>query len=173
MKFRMIIPLMMMFVIVAANAQPHKGCTGTCKNAPDKGQCKMVQPTMDKPMQGAGCKEMIPDLTEEQKQKMETMHMDLMKAMKPLKNQMMEKEAQLNTLRTADKPDMNKIFALVDDISTLNAQMTKEHEKHIQAVRQILNEKQRLQFDMKCGHGCGMGHGGPGAPGCHGGPGGN
>ena len=114
---------------------------------------KHGQPGMDK---GPGCQSMIPDLTEEQQKKMEDLKMDLMKAMKPLMNKVAEKEAQLNALRTEDKPDMSKIFALVDEVGLLNVQMTKEHEKHIQAVRQILNEKQRMQFDMKPGKCHGM-----------------
>lgn len=89
----------------------------------------------------------IPGLTDEQKTKMEGLKLELMKAMKPIKNKIREKEAQLQTLRTEDKPDMNKIFALVDEIGQLKIQARREHEKHIQAIRQMLDEKQRIMFD--------------------------
>lgn len=93
----------------------------------------------------------IPNLTDEQKTRMEQLQLDLMKALKPIKNKIREKEAQLQTLRTEDKPDMNKIFALVDEVGQLKSQARKEHEKHIQAIRQTLDEKQRIIFDTKSG----------------------
>jgi Spy/CpxP family protein refolding chaperone len=93
----------------------------------------------------------IPNLTDEQKTRMEQLKLDLMKAIKPLMNKIGEKEAQLQTLRTEDKPDMNKIFALVDEVGLLKSQVRKEHEKHLQSIRQTLDEKQRIIFDTKSG----------------------
>ncbi len=104
----------------------------------------------------------IPDLTDEQKTKIESLKIELMKALKPIKNKIREKEAQLQTLRTEDKPDMNKIFALVDEIGMLKTQARKEHEKHIQEIRQLLDEKQRVVFDVNHKHRPGIMPGGQG-----------
>jgi Spy/CpxP family protein refolding chaperone len=93
----------------------------------------------------------IPNLTDEQKARMEQLKFELMKALKPIKNKIREKEAQLHSLRSEDKPDLNKIFALVDEVGILKSQARKEHEKHIQAIRQTLDEKQRIMFDTKSG----------------------
>lgn len=104
--------------------------------------CEMGQPGRMKPHGPE-----IPGLTDEQKARMESLKLELMKAIKPIQNKIREKEAQLQTLRSDDKPDMNKIFSLVDEIGQLKTQARKEHEKHIQAIRQMLDEKQRIMFD--------------------------
>ena len=57
----------------------------------------------------ANIEERIPDLTEDQKENIKSIRLSAMKDMKPLRNELGEKEARFKTLRSADKPDMDAI----------------------------------------------------------------
>ena len=72
--------------------------------------------------------------------------------MLPIDNQIREKKAHLNTLRTADKPDMNQINSTVEEIGKLKIEKAKIHEASHQEIRKVLTDEQRLQFDKKGGH---------------------
>ena len=97
----------------------------------------------------------IPDLTDEQETKIENLKTAHMKEMLPLKNQMGEKRAQLKTLTTADKVDMAAVNKKIDEIGSLKVEMMKKKEAHRQDVRALLNDNQRLYFDMHKGKGYG------------------
>ncbi|OFX44174.1 MAG: hypothetical protein A2046_08105 [Bacteroidetes bacterium GWA2_30_7] len=90
----------------------------------------------------------IPNLTEEQTKKIESLKTPHLKQMLPIKNQLGEKKAQLNTLSTAEKADMVAINKKIDEIGDLKTQMMKNREAHKQEIRKILTEEQRLIFDM-------------------------
>ena len=115
----------------------------------------------------------IPNLTEEQQKKMMKMRVSNMHDMLQFRNTMAEKRAHLNTLRTADKVDMNAINKLIDEIGALKIQMMKKKEAHRQEVRKILTDDQRVFFDSRSGqgfkggkcHGQGMGMHGQGRKG--------
>ena len=125
---------------------------------------RMQQRPMDRPDRGErweergemrGLLERIPDLSDEQREQLENLHIEHLKAMKPYRDQIAEKRVQLRTLSTAEKVDMGKVNAKIDEISALRTQMTKERAKHQQAVRDLLTEKQRVVFDSmprKAGH---------------------
>ena len=117
----------------------------------------------------------IPDLTEEQQNKIDDLRTDHQKSMLQYRNQMQEKRAKLNTLRTAEKTDMTAIDKTIDEIGTLQTQMMKERETHHQKVRGLLTDKQKVFFDTRPGRGFkgeyGMrngrgGHRGGYGPGC-------
>lgn len=128
----------------------------------------------------------IPNLTKEQETKMQELHKNLMKTMLPLKNELAEKQARLNTLSSAEKADMKAINACIEEIMAIKTKMMKAKMQFHQDVRALLTEEQRLQFDMHHSkmmggkNGCGMGkgkhhglkgncgNGGPGSPGCNG-----
>ena len=106
--------------------------------------------------EGKGLNCQIPDLTEAQIKKIDELKIVHQKNMLNINNQLEEKNARLQTLRTADKADMNAINKTIDEIGALKIQMMKERENHLQQVRAQLTENQRLQFDMKhgkCHHG--------------------
>ena len=109
--------------------------------------------------QGMQCN--IPDLTEDQQKKMKKMKTANMKDMLQFRNVMAEKHAKLNTLRTADKVDMNAINKIIDEIGASKTKMMKKREAHRQEVRQILTDEQRVYFDSRRGNGFhgGKGHG--------------
>ena len=118
----------------------------------------------------------IPNLTEDQQKKMMEMRVSNMHDMLQFKNTMAEKKAHLNTLRTADKVDMNAINKLIDEMGALKTKMMKKKEAHRQEVRKMLTDDQRVFFDSRSGqsfkggkcHGQGMGNGmhGQGRKGC-------
>lgn len=95
--------------------------------------------------------EAIPDLTEEQKQKMETVHLAVQKDILPIKNQINEKEAKLKTLQTADKVDMKSIYAVIDEVSGLKSKIAKRQAEAHQSIRELLTDDQRIVFDNHFG----------------------
>jgi len=96
-------------------------------------------------------REMLPDLTDAQKEEMKTIRLNTMKTIQPLKNQLMEKKAHLNTLTTAEKADQKAINKQIDEISSLEASIQKVRAGSHQEVRSILTDEQRILFDAKRG----------------------
>jgi len=72
---------------------------------------------------------------------------------------MAEKSAHLNTLRTADKVDMNAVNKAIDEMGATRTKMMKEREAHRQSVRQILTDEQKVYFDSRRGRGFNGGKG--------------
>ncbi|UCF71686.1 MAG: periplasmic heavy metal sensor [candidate division WOR-3 bacterium] len=90
---------------------------------------------------------MIPDITEQQKEQIKSLRVEHMKEMKPLRNQLAEKKARLNTLTTADKVDMSEVNKIIDEIGKMKTGIMKLKEQHRQDVRKLLTDDQRLFFD--------------------------
>lgn len=102
----------------------------------------------------------IPDLTQEQTKKIEDLHIAHLKEVNQLKNQIAEKRAHLKTLQSSDKVDNDAINKTIDEVTTIQNNLMKKNAAHHQAVRNVLNDKQRVIFDAKkCGkmHGKGAG----------------
>lgn len=105
------------------------------------------------------------ELTEEQQKQVDALKTTHLKENLQIKNQIKEKEAQLNTLESADKADMTKINKTIDEIAVLKADLHKKNAAHKQEIRKILTEEQRVKFDAhqgrmegKMNHKQGMGH---------------
>jgi Spy/CpxP family protein refolding chaperone len=143
---RKLIPLMLFAFLMTAgltiNAQ-----TTDAKPEANKSCCK-------KDGKGNSCMQNIPDLTEQQVQKIEELCLSTKKEITGIKNQLGEKEAHLKTLQGVDKPDMTAINKTIDEISALKADMMKKHAANRQSVRELLTEKQRVVFDSKPMGGC-------------------
>jgi Spy/CpxP family protein refolding chaperone len=90
---------------------------------------------------------MIPDLTDVQKEQMQNLHLELLKAMKPLQNEIREKEAHLQTLQVADKVNMSEINKVIENIGQLRTKIMKLNAAHHQEIRSLLTEEQRVFFD--------------------------
>ena len=90
---------------------------------------------------------MLPDLTEKQKEQVKQLRTKHMKAMLPLKNQLMEKKARLHTLSTGEKVDMKEINDMIEEIGAIKTKIMKEQAAHRQEVRKLLTAEQRLMFD--------------------------
>jgi Spy/CpxP family protein refolding chaperone len=95
----------------------------------------------------------IPNLTEDQKKKINELKTPLHKEILPLKNQLVEKKAHLKTLQTAEKADLKSINTTIDEMSQLQSQIMKKRAAHTQAVRALLTDEQRIAFDMRASSG--------------------
>lgn len=119
---------------------------------------------------GEGRKQMmerIPDLTDAQRESIESIHLQTQKDVLPLRNQVNEMEARLLTLQTAGNADMKAINAQIDEIALLRAKMDKRRAQSHQDVRKLLTEEQRTALDMHFvnkGDKRGGRKGGPGGP---------
>ena len=87
------------------------------------------------------------DLTEDQQVKMDDLRIKQMKNMLTIRNEIRENNAHRRTLRTADKADMKAINASVDNATELKNKQMKLKESHIQDVRNILTDEQKVKFD--------------------------
>ncbi len=110
-------------------------------------QYQGVDKGMNKGMQNCYLQNSIPDLTQDQQTKLTKLRTAHMKEMMLVKNQLQEKRAHLNTLRTADKPNMSEIDKTIDEIGALNTKMMKQRERFYQSVRKELTDDQRVYFD--------------------------
>ncbi len=93
----------------------------------------------------------IPDLTEAQQTQIKEIRTATMKEMLPLKNELKEKQAHLQTLQTADNPKMNEINSTIDEIGVIKTKMAKNRAAGHQKIRKILTDDQRIYFDMHAG----------------------
>ncbi|MBN2349390.1 MAG: Spy/CpxP family protein refolding chaperone [Bacteroidales bacterium] len=104
------------------------------------------------PGRGAGwtdqCR-MLPDLTEEQQVQLNDLRIAHLKEMAPLRNQLNEKKAHLQTLSTVENPDMKSINKTIDEMGSIKTQMMKNRAAHQQQVRNLLNDEQKLVFDSR------------------------
>jgi Spy/CpxP family protein refolding chaperone len=87
------------------------------------------------------------NLTDEQRDKVEEIHLNGQKGMLPLRNNIQEKNAQLRTLRTSADYDEAAVNALIEEIGELRTAMMAMRTGHQQQIREILTEEQRIKFD--------------------------
>ena len=147
-----------MVVIAPLQAAPNCGKPG----CPKKGdQEKMMG--KDCQMKAEGCMMLknIPNLTDEQKAKLEKLHAEMQKMMEAAMADM-EKQAMEMKALMKDPVDVKKIEAKIDEIAMMKAGMQKKCLAHRLAVRALLNAEQKAKFDEMgcCGMGCGMMAGG-------------
>ena len=87
-------------------------------------------------------------LTDEQRTKLAKIKLDHMKVQAPIKAQMKTVKVDLALLVTADKPDTAGINKKIDEMTKLKNSKIKEKYKYIAAKRKVLNNEQRVLFDM-------------------------
>lgn len=88
-------------------------------------------------------------LTDEQRTKLAKIKLDHMKVQAPIKTKMKTIKMDLALLVTADKPDTAAINKKIDELTKLKNAKMKEKYKYIAAKRKVLNDEQRVLFDMK------------------------
>lgn len=88
-------------------------------------------------------------LTDEQRAKLAKLKLDHMKVQAPIKAKIKSVKVELALLVTADKPDMAAINKKIDELTKLKNSKMKEKYKYIVAKRKLLNDDQRVLFDMK------------------------
>ena len=91
----------------------------------------------------------IPNLTEEQQNKIDQLRLDLDKAIMPLQADLGVKKAELDKLLVADKPDRKAIHKKIDEIMALKTQIKKEKVDNQLQVSALLTPDQRVAFN-KC-----------------------
>lgn len=97
----------------------------------------------------------IPNLTEEQRQKIEALQTAHWKAVKPLQDELLEKQARLRTLCTADRVDRKALDSHIEAMGALQTRIRKNRTNFIQDVRGLLDENQRIWMDRRQGFGRG------------------
>jgi Spy/CpxP family protein refolding chaperone len=112
-----------------------------------RGQGRQGVRMQDDPRMNQKCEQMIPDLTEEQENKISELRTSHMKNMLEDRNLLNENRAKLRTLQTQDNPDMDAIHSLIEEMGKIRTEMQKERASHHQEIRSMLSEEQKLYFD--------------------------
>ena len=89
----------------------------------------------------------IPNLTGEQEESLKALHIQLEKEALPLKNQLREKQARLQTLVTAENYDQKATEKVVEDIGELKTDLMKLKVSHDQSIRSLLTDEQLIFFN--------------------------
>jgi Spy/CpxP family protein refolding chaperone len=87
-------------------------------------------------------------MTDDQKAKMDAMHLKLGKEMGLLEARLDVKEAELKNLVTQDSPDKKAVSKKIDEIMDLKKEMMTRRYDHVMELRGILTSEQRMSFDM-------------------------
>lgn len=114
-------------------------------------------------MMGQGCMMLkhIPNLSDEQKGKLEKLHAEHQKMMAAVKADMGKQALEMKALMK-DPVDMKKIEAKIDEMAKMKAAMQKKCLAHRFAVKALLTDEQKAKFDAMAGGmmmGGGMMHG--------------
>jgi Spy/CpxP family protein refolding chaperone len=91
----------------------------------------------------------IQDLSVDQKTKIDDLKLQHMKDVTPLKDQLKEKQARINTLMDAEKTDMAAVNAAIDDLTVTTNQLIKKKAEFKLAIRNVLTDKQKIVYDAK------------------------
>jgi Spy/CpxP family protein refolding chaperone len=92
------------------------------------------------------------NLDEKQREELKKIRTGQLKERTRTRNLLREKHAKLETLQTADKPDMKEINRVIDGIAAVQAQEMKAEAASRQKIRSLLTEEQRVQFDARSAH---------------------
>lgn len=86
------------------------------------------------------------NLTDEQEEKITALRDAHMKEMADLQNDLAIKRSELQTLRLADKADLNQINKKLDEIGQLTTEMSKKKAAHEQDILNVLTDEQKDLF---------------------------
>lgn len=88
-------------------------------------------------------------LTAQQMKQVSKLKLSYKKKVYPIKTKIKQAKVELALLMTADKPSQKNIDKKIDEILKLKGKKMHQKAKHKIEVRKVLNEDQRVQFDMK------------------------
>jgi Spy/CpxP family protein refolding chaperone len=100
--------------------------------------------------------ESLLDLSAEQKEQIEKLHIDLQKEILPIRNKIREKNAQLNT-KITEGANKTEIDQLVEEIGNLRTEIQKSGIGTHLKVRELLSDQQKVKFDNHFVHRYGLG----------------
>ncbi|MBN1652112.1 MAG: Spy/CpxP family protein refolding chaperone [Bacteroidales bacterium] len=98
---------------------------------------------------GANCAFL--NLSDEQQAKVTDLRLALTEKNLPLRNQLGEMRAKMQSLRVGDNQDFKAISKLIDEMSAVQAQVRKNAAEHRLAVRALLTDDQKVLFDARQG----------------------
>jgi Spy/CpxP family protein refolding chaperone len=134
-RFLFAIALMASFTFLSTAAMAQRG----------EGRMMMERPANHKQMnQEVRCGL---ELTTEQEAKIKEIRVKHIAEVTPLKNELGEKYARLRTLQSVDKPDLNAINKIIDEISVIKANIQKKGAAHKVAVASLLTPEQKVIFN--------------------------
>ncbi|MFW6328357.1 MAG: Spy/CpxP family protein refolding chaperone, partial [Bacteroidota bacterium] len=89
----------------------------------------------------------IPELTEEQQEKINQLRTGHWNNMQEYRNQIRENRARYITLTSSPNPDENTINKNIDEWTSLKGEMMKERTGHLLEVKSLLTDEQKVWFD--------------------------
>ena len=101
---------------------------------------------------------MIPNLTQEQETKIETLRMGQLKDMNLYRNKMDELRVKKRRL-IYENASTAEINAVIDQMTALKNKQTKMRVEHHKKIRNLLTEEQQIYFDNYVNNGYGRGRG--------------
>ncbi len=99
-----------------------------------------------------GIENLIPDLSDKQKEDIKALRVSNMKEIRGLKDQMDIKRAELKALQNAENADLNAINKKIEEKAAIRTQIEKKSAAHRQAVRALLTDEQKVIYDQKTSH---------------------
>ena len=94
----------------------------------------------------------VTNMSDQQREEIKKIRIEQLKESTRTRNLLKEKRAKLETLQTADKPDMKEINKVIDEIAAIQAQEMKARAAARQKIRSLLTEEQRVYFDAHSGN---------------------
>ena len=89
------------------------------------------------------------NLDDKQREEISKIRTEQLKERTQTRNLLNEKRAKLETLQTAEKPDMKEINKMIDEIAAVQAQQMKDQAASRQKIRSLLTEEQRTYYDAQ------------------------
>jgi len=96
----------------------------------------------------------IPNLTEEQKQKITALHTSHQKEVLNLRLDLDIKAAELQKLKSAENPDVSLINKTIDEMGKMRTEIEKKKVALGIAVRKLLTDEQKAAWDMHAENRC-------------------
>jgi Spy/CpxP family protein refolding chaperone len=163
-RITVVLLLLTLFLTVIAFAQqePQKTPAPPGKmEKMEKMQGKMgMMPGMIKRKGGPGGMMGFPNLTDEQRTKIQDLRLAHQKEMIPLRSDLQKLHANMKLELTADKFNESKVKSIQGDISKAMNEIASKMILHQRAVRDLLTPEQRKHFDTRILSGGMMGNGG-------------
>jgi Spy/CpxP family protein refolding chaperone len=91
----------------------------------------------------------IPDLSEEQRQKMKALRLKMIQEITPLKNQVREKTTRLHSVLSSQPFNEKEADQLADELGKIRASMLKANIRNHMEIRKLLTPDQQIIFDAK------------------------
>ena len=123
------------------------GIAATAFAQPMRGRGKL--PHAAGPEAGKGWMDITPPLTTEQKEKIAAMRIDHQKGTIDLRADLQRKQLDLRTLMMVEKPNEQKIHAVIEEMGALKTQLQKQRVSHGLKVRELLTPEQRASWKAR------------------------